>query len=247
MRSKELRPVVGELIPLRSGGAHHRLRWLSERSPGRTFPAPAQDRHQIAGHPVETEEGHEQQNQPDHSANHPKLDPPSQSRKEKTPKHQEEQSEKPDDARREVPILALPPIELPHPNHRARRQCQDGRNRPPAHRPQGRSFSRMVSALVGRLGHAKRLVRFEVTVNPLLTTNPWRMRRSPTVRVATLSFELGFEYTVAMPISVALSRRKCDHHYRHLKTDEVAEGALQSQGFGGEGAEGGDGAGVLVH
>ena len=182
MRAKELRPVVGELIPLRPGGAHHGFRWLSERSPGRTFPAPLQDRHQIAGHPVETEEGHDQQNQPDHSAEHPKPNPPSQSRKEKTPKQQEQQSDKPDDGGRDVPVLALPPIGLPHPNDRARRQCQNDRNRPPADRPQGRSFSRMVSALVGRLGHAKRLVRFEVAVNPPLTPNPWRCGDRPRLR-----------------------------------------------------------------
>src|ERR1039458_6497121 len=98
--TKELRPVVGELIPLRQDGAHYGFGSLSERSPGRAFPAPLQDRHQIAGHPVETEEGHAAQDQPDPSAEHPKPDPPSQSREEKTPEQQQEQSDKPDNGRR---------------------------------------------------------------------------------------------------------------------------------------------------
>src|ERR1039457_652958 len=148
MRTKELGPVISELIPLRQGGAHEGFSSLRNRNQGRAFPTPLQDRHQIAGNPVESRESHDQQDQSDHSAEHSKPNPPSQSRKGKTPKQQQEQSDKPDDGRRDVSVLALPSIELPYPNNRARRQHQNDRNRPPAHGPTGRDSGRMVFFLV---------------------------------------------------------------------------------------------------
>src|ERR1035441_2900552 len=45
-------------------------------------------------------------------------------------------------------VLALPSIELPHPNNRARRHHQDDRDRPPAHGPTRQDSGRMVFFLV---------------------------------------------------------------------------------------------------
>src|ERR1035437_10244471 len=148
MGTKELGPVISELIPLGQGGAHDGFSSLRNRSQGRAFPTPLQDRHQIAGNPVESKEGHDQQDQPDHSAKHSKPNPPSQSGKEERPKQQQERSATHDDGRRDVSVLALPSIGLPHPNNRARRQHQNDRNRPPAQGSPGRSVSRMVFSLV---------------------------------------------------------------------------------------------------
>jgi hypothetical protein len=97
---------------------------------------------------VETEEGHDQQDQPTHSAEHSEPNPPSQFRKEKTPKQQQEQSDKYHDGRRDVSVLALASKALPHPNNHARRQHQNNQNWPPSHGPPGHNFGRMVFFLV---------------------------------------------------------------------------------------------------